>query len=90
MSDGGLTPVSISNPSAGAKDALARCHIGDQYAIEQVASMGQVPLAKDLPHYVPLTGREPQLSDNGPAWVIRLRGTSNSTAGSCGPIRSVS
>jgi hypothetical protein len=71
---GDTLPVSISNPSQGAKDALAKCHIGDQFSIEQVAGMGQVPSAKDLFHYVPLTGREPEFQADVPAWVIQFRG----------------
>jgi hypothetical protein len=71
---GDLSPVSISNPSRGAKDAFAKCHIGDQFSVEQVAGMGQVPSTKDLFHYVPLTGREPEFKTDVPAWVIQFRG----------------
>lgn len=71
---GDLPPVSISNPSQGAIDALAKCHIGDQFSIEQVAGMGLVPSARDLFHYLPLTGREPEFKADVPAWVIQFRG----------------
>ena len=71
---GDLSPVSISNPNQGAKDAIAKCHIGDQFSTEQVAGMGQVPSTKDLFHYVPLTGREPEFTSDRPAWVIQFRG----------------
>jgi hypothetical protein len=71
---GDLAPVSITNPSEGAKDAFAKCHIGDQFSIEQVAGMGQVPSARDLFHYVPLTGREREFDADVPAWVIQFRG----------------
>jgi hypothetical protein len=71
---GDLSAVSISNPGPGAKDALDKCHIGDQFSIKQVGGMGQVPSAKDLLHYVPLTGREPQLKEVGPGWVIQFHG----------------
>ena len=69
-----ISPVSISNPSPGAKDAFEKCHIGDMILIENVAGMGQLPSAKDLLHYVPLTGREPQLQEESPAWVIQVKG----------------
>lgn len=69
-----ISPISISNPSPGAKDAFEKCHIGDMIPIEKVAGMGQVPSAKDLLHYVPLTGREPQLQEESPAWVIQITG----------------
>jgi hypothetical protein len=42
--------------------------------IEKVAGMAQVPSAKDVVRYVPLTGREPQLKEDGPAWVIQIKG----------------
>ena len=69
-----ISPVSISNPNPGAKDAFERCHIGDMIPIEKVAGMGQVPSARDLLHYVPLSGREPQLQVESPAWVIQIKG----------------
>jgi hypothetical protein len=69
-----VQPVSASNPSSAARDALARCHVGDQYRIEQVSAMGEIGEARDLGHYVPVTGREPQLKDHGPAWVIQFKG----------------
>jgi hypothetical protein len=69
-----ISPVSISNPNPGAKDAFEKCHIGDMILIEKVAGMGQIPSAKDLLHYVPLTGREPQLQEESPAWVIQIKG----------------
>lgn len=71
---GDLPPVSISNPSPGAKDAFEKCHIGDMILIDKVGGMGQVPSAKDLPHYVPLPGRVPQLKEESPAWVIQIKG----------------
>ena len=69
-----VLPVSISNPGEGALDAFAKCHVGDQFSIEQVAGMGQVSSATDLFHYVPLTGREPEFKADNPAWVIQFRG----------------
>ena len=69
-----ISPVSISNPNRGAKDAFEKCHIGDMIPIEMVAGMGQVALAKDLLHYVPLTGREPPSQEESPAWVIQIQG----------------
>ena len=71
---GDLPPVSISNPSEGARDAFAKCHVGDQYPIESVAGMAQVPSARDLFHYVPLTGREREFKVDRPAWVIQFHG----------------
>jgi hypothetical protein len=68
-----LAPVSRSNPAPGAADALAKCHIGDTIPIDKVTGMGEIGAASDVTRYVRLTGREPQLRDAGPAWVITVR-----------------
>lgn len=69
-----LEAVSASHPSADAADAMAKCHIGDMIVIEKVAGMAELPTASDILHYVPLTGREPQLEESGPVWVIQIKG----------------
>jgi hypothetical protein len=69
-----LAAVSASHPTAAAADAMAKCHIGDMIVIEKVAGMAELPTAADLLHYVPLTGREPQLKEAGPVWVIQIKG----------------
>jgi hypothetical protein len=69
-----VAPVSGSQPSAGAADAFAKCHIGDMILISRVTAMGQIASAKNLARYIPLSGREPQLKEDGPAWVIQIRG----------------
>ena len=69
---GDVMAVSASAPSAGAADAIAKCHVGDMIPISSVTGMGQVASAADLVHYVPLTGREPQLREAGPAWIIQV------------------
>jgi hypothetical protein len=66
-------PISISHPSPGAARALAACHVGDQFSTAQVVGAGEIALAGDVWHYVPLTGREPILQTAGPVWVIQLR-----------------
>jgi hypothetical protein len=66
-------PISISHPSPGAARALAACHVGDQFSRAQVVGAGEIALAGDVWHYVPLTGREPILATAGPVWVIQLR-----------------
>ena len=69
---GDVRAVSASNPSAGALDAMAKCHIGDMIPIAKVTGMGQIASATDLYRYIPLTGREPQLREEGPAWIIQV------------------
>jgi len=77
--DGGIAPVSISHPSPGAKDAFRKCQVGDiggagMYSFDLITGMGQVPSARDVYHYVPMTGREPELENDGPAWVVQFHG----------------
>jgi hypothetical protein len=70
--DPAIVPVSASNPSAEANEVFAKCHIGDMVLLKAVTSMGKIASAQDLEHYVPLTGREPQLSEPGPAWIVTV------------------
>jgi hypothetical protein len=69
-----LAAVSASLPTAAAADAMAKCHIRDMIEIGKVAGMAQLPNAAELLRYVPLTGREPQLKEAGPVWVIQIKG----------------
>ncbi len=69
-----LVAISASAPSAGAADAIAKCHIGDMIPISEVSGMAQLSAASEITHYIALTGREPQLREAGPVWVIQIRG----------------
>ncbi len=69
-----LAAVSKFHPSPGAAEAMAKCHIGDMIVIDKVAGMAELPAAADILRYVPLTGREPQLKEPGPVWVIQIKG----------------
>lgn len=71
---GELVAISGSAPSAGAADAMAKCHIGDMIPMSEVSGMAQLSAAGEITHYVPLTGREPQLRETGPVWVIQIHG----------------
>ena len=70
--DPAVQPVSATNPGPEAAEVLAKCHIGDQIPIDRVTGMGKVSAASELDRYVPLTGREPQLRESGPAWVVTI------------------
>ncbi|HEY3523230.1 MAG TPA: hypothetical protein VGK63_05975 [Candidatus Limnocylindrales bacterium] len=70
--DRSLPPVSRSHPTPAAAATLRACHIGDQLLLTQVTGMAEIDHASNLPRYVPLSGREPQLADPGPAWVITV------------------
>ena len=71
--DSTIRPVSGSSPSPAAADAMAKCNVGTQIPVAEVTGMGQLPDASRLPHYVPLTGREPQLKQGGPVWVVTVQ-----------------
>ena len=68
----GIIAVSASKPSAAAQAVLGKCNIGDQIELKNVTGMGMIASPKDLPRYVPLTGREPQLVEAGPAWIVTV------------------
>jgi hypothetical protein len=44
------------------------------YGIGTVGGMGLIPDARRVPDYVPLSGREPELAVDKPAWVIAFKG----------------
>lgn len=67
-----MVAVSASKPSAAAQAALNKCGIGDQIELKKVTGMGMIASPGDLPHYVPLTGREPQLAESGSAWIVTV------------------
>jgi hypothetical protein len=53
---------------------FGKCHIGEAIPIDEIAGMAKLPAVSDLTHYVGLTGREPQLKEPGPVWVIQIKG----------------
>lgn len=65
-----LEAVSRSHPTQEALAALDLCHVTDGYGIDSVARMALVPHASVAGSYVPLTGREPYLQTQEPAWLI--------------------
>jgi hypothetical protein len=68
-----LTPVSLSAPSAMAADGIRLC--GVQQRATQIAAIGIIDHARLLPYYVPLTGREPEIQTDSPAFVVQFSGT---------------
>src|SRR3954454_9608191 len=71
---GDVEAVSASKPSAEALDVFTKCHIGDHDLVALARVTGMVKLASknDVTHYVALSGREPQLAEAGPAWVVTM------------------
>jgi hypothetical protein len=72
--DPAIEPVSRTEPGAGAAAALKACGIGRLPRLDQIAGMGLVPRARDVPRYARMFGTEPELRTDAPAWVIQLAG----------------
>ncbi|OGN87045.1 MAG: hypothetical protein A2X23_11670 [Chloroflexi bacterium GWC2_73_18] len=71
--DQAIAPVSRSSPNPEAAEVIRLC-LNETIPIERIERMGLVPSARDLPRYVPLTGREPWIKTDEPAWVVQFRG----------------
>lgn len=69
-----IVGVSLSKLSADAKVVFAACHLGDedQIPLDRVTGVGVLASAEDVLHYIPLTGREPQLAEEGPIWIVTV------------------
>ena len=70
----GVVGVSASHPSADAAAAMEACQVGQLIPLTQVVGMARLASARDVPRYVPLTGREPEIQTDAPAWVIQVSG----------------
>lgn len=68
--DPSLTPVSRSNPGPEAQVVLELCGLDPTL----VSAMAKVSKARDLPEYVRLTGKEPEIQVDKPAWVVTYAG----------------
>lgn len=77
-----LKPVSLSRPTAEAAKALSLCEVTGRET--QVSGMALLRHASDLPDYVLLTGREPEIQTSDPAWVVAYRGVITLTTRSQG------
>ncbi len=71
--DASITAVSLSHPSAAAREAIDLCNAG-QYGLDKIAGWGQLTTARDAVHYAPLTGLEPETKVDRPAFVIQFKG----------------
>jgi len=68
--DASLAPVARSNPGPEAQAAIDACNLDPA----RITGMAKVADARDLPKYVRLTGREPELREAKPVWVITYSG----------------
>ena len=71
--DATIVPISRSNPSPAAKQAMDACQI-EALGTNAVAGAGLVPSASRVRDYAGLTGREPELATSAPAWVFQISG----------------
>jgi hypothetical protein len=72
-----IDPVSLSRPPADAERALELCRVRDwvdRNGADVIAGMGKIEHAKDAVHYARLTGLEPELQSDRPAWIVQFRG----------------
>jgi hypothetical protein len=75
--DSRVEPISLANPPAAAATAFEICRVGDwvaRYGPEVISGAGRIDRARDAVRYVPLTGREPEIQTDDPAWIIQFRG----------------
>lgn len=72
-----VEPISLANPPAAAGPAFEICRIRDwvaRYGPEVISGAGRIDRARDAVHYVALTGREPEIQIDEPAWIVQFRG----------------
>lgn len=71
--DSDVTPVSLSSARGLAADGLEGCGVS-MYA-DQVRGIGVLERSTLLPRYVPLTGREPEIKPDRPAFAVLFEGS---------------
>ena len=72
--DPSIEPVSLSDPSSEAADALRVCQVLDNIGADKVSGMGRISHARDAVRYAPLTGVEPEIQTDAPAWLVTFKG----------------
>ncbi len=70
--DADVTAVSLSAPSTTAAEGIAACNV--QKWSKALGGIGIIDHARLLPYYVPLTGREPEIQRDSPAFVVQFSG----------------
>lgn len=68
-----LSSVSRSHPDSEAQAVLELCGAAG-FDLAGISGMAKVPKARDLPEYVRLTGQEPEIELDEPAWVVTYAG----------------
>lgn len=72
--DASIEPVSLSDPSSEAADALRICQVADNIGADMVSGMGRIDHARDAVRYASLTGVEPEIQTDAPAWIVTFKG----------------
>ena len=62
----------MSNPDAAARQAFELCQEGGY--LDQVIRAGRIPSARDIGHYIRVTGREPEFDTDEPVFVLQFFG----------------
>lgn len=68
-----VEPVSLGSPSTVADAGIKAC--GVRKYEQQVQGIGIVAHARLLPHYIALTGREPEIQSDEPVLAVQFGGT---------------
>jgi hypothetical protein len=69
--------VSLSHPPADAARAFELCSVRgwvDAKGMDVIAGIGRIDHANEAFHYARLTGNEPELQNDKPAWIVQFRG----------------
>jgi hypothetical protein len=69
-----IAAVSLLDPSPEAAEALQICHVTENLGPDLVSGMGQIHHARDALRYAPLTGLEPEIKTDAPAWIVTFKG----------------
>jgi hypothetical protein len=72
--DPSIEPVSLAHPSPESAEALRICQVNEGIGADQVSGMGRIDHARNAIRYVPLTGREPEIQTDAPAWIVTFTG----------------
>jgi hypothetical protein len=72
--DASIAAVSLSDPSPEAADALRICQVTENLGPDLVSGMGRIDHAREVVRYAPLTGLEPEIKTDAPAWIVTFKG----------------
>lgn len=67
-----VRPIALSSLTGAAAEAMALCGVEEHKDL--VTGAGEVLHARDLPKYVPLSGKEPEIQTDEPAYAVTFEG----------------